>query len=383
VIEQAIDLRFDIRNALQPLGDQDRILEYLSEAEALAASLGDERRLGWVASHLTERYRIRGDTDRAADAGRRALDTAERLGDLAMQVVTNLSLGLLYRTLAEYRRAIEFLRWNIARLHGDLLHERFGLFGLPSVFSRTFSVLCLAELGEFAEGAVLGEESLRLVEAVDQPFSRVYAYLGVGALHLSKGELPQAIDLLENSVAIARATDIPVGFVYAASLLGYSLVLAGRLAEGLPLLQEAVDQSTRMELMAGRSVAVAYLGEAYLLSDRVTDAVAAAHQALQLALDNHERGNEAYARRIMAEVAAARDDLSTAAMRYLDALALGEGLGMRPFQAHCHWGLARVLRRAGQRATAESHLRTARELFSNMEMLYWEERLAGECAKTG
>ena len=381
VIEQAIDLRFDIRNALQPLGDLGRILAYLNEAEALATRVGDERRLGWVTAYLTEHHRMVGHTELAAAAGSRALDIAQRLGDVAMQVVTNLSLGLLYRTLAEYHRAIEYLRWNVVHLDGDLAHERFGLFGLPSVFSRTFSVLCLAELGEFAEGAVFGEESIRLAEAVDQPFSRVYAYLGVGALCLRKGELPRAIDLLKNSVAVARATHIPVGFVYAASLLGYALVLTGRLEEGLALLEEAVDQSAKMTLMSGRSVVVAYVGEAYLLSDRVADAGAAADQALQLAVDHHERGNEAYARRLAAEVAAARNDLSAAATRYAEALSLGEDLGMRPFQAHCHWGLARVFRRTGQRAAVEAHLATARTLFSNMDMAYWEGRLADDCTE--
>ena len=38
-VEQAIDLRFDLRNALLPLGDQARIFDYLREAEALAQVL--------------------------------------------------------------------------------------------------------------------------------------------------------------------------------------------------------------------------------------------------------------------------------------------------------------------------------------------------------
>ena len=50
--EQAIDLRFDLRNALQPLGEFGSILERLREAEALAVSLSDQRRLGQVAAYL-------------------------------------------------------------------------------------------------------------------------------------------------------------------------------------------------------------------------------------------------------------------------------------------------------------------------------------------
>jgi tetratricopeptide (TPR) repeat protein len=135
-----------------------------------------------------------------------------------------------------------------------------------------------------------------------------------------------------------------------------------------------------MKLVAGHSAAMAYLGEAYLRSGRVADAAAAAGRAVELALQHGERGNEGYARRVVAEVAAARNDLPTAAARYQESLALAEKLEMRPFLAHCHWGLARVLRRAGERATVESHLDTARALFRSMDMQYWADRLAADRA---
>jgi len=47
-IQKAIDIRFDIRNVLQPLGDRDRIASRLREAEELATQIGDRQRNGWV-----------------------------------------------------------------------------------------------------------------------------------------------------------------------------------------------------------------------------------------------------------------------------------------------------------------------------------------------
>src|SRR5262249_58947357 len=44
----AIDLRLDLRTALTPLGRYQKILELLREAEALAAELHDDRRMGQV-----------------------------------------------------------------------------------------------------------------------------------------------------------------------------------------------------------------------------------------------------------------------------------------------------------------------------------------------
>src|SRR5262249_31102057 len=49
--EQAIDVRFDLRHALLPLTEFGRIQGYLREAERLARTLDDQRRLGWVLTY--------------------------------------------------------------------------------------------------------------------------------------------------------------------------------------------------------------------------------------------------------------------------------------------------------------------------------------------
>ena len=55
-LEQAIDLRFDLRNALFPLAEFGRIEGYLREAEALARTLDDQRRLGWVSAYMSSHH---------------------------------------------------------------------------------------------------------------------------------------------------------------------------------------------------------------------------------------------------------------------------------------------------------------------------------------
>jgi class 3 adenylate cyclase len=67
--EEAIDLRFELRNALQPLGEFGSIRERLYEAEALAAALPDQSRLGRVAAYLADYFRLTGDQDQAIQWG--------------------------------------------------------------------------------------------------------------------------------------------------------------------------------------------------------------------------------------------------------------------------------------------------------------------------
>jgi class 3 adenylate cyclase/tetratricopeptide (TPR) repeat protein len=372
-LEDAVDIHFEIRNALQPLGDLARILESLREAERLGVQLDDQRRLGWVGSYLAEHFRMLGNPGSAAEAGERALAIARRLEDLPLQVVTNLPMGLLCHNLGEYRQALDFFRWNVTRLEGNLRYERFGLFGLPSVFSRSFLARSLAELGEFTEGIAVGDEGVRLAEAAGQPFSRVYAYLGIGALYLRKGDVHRAISVLERALSLAQATHIPVGLAYGASYLGYALALADRVSEGLPLLEQTVDQATSTTFVASNSLRVTYLGEAYLISGRLGEAADVATRALDLARAHGERGHQAYALRLLGEVLARSGDMVQAEALFRRGLLLAQELGMRPLVAHLYWGLARSLDKAGQHPSASSYRDTATTLLRSMDMRVWSK----------
>ncbi|MBI3028002.1 MAG: sigma 54-interacting transcriptional regulator [Candidatus Rokubacteria bacterium] len=376
-IEQAIDLRFDLRNSLHLLGELGRILDHLREAKALAEALDEQRRLGWVSSYMTQYFRLMGDPDRAIESGQRALSIAAGLPDFALQVATDTHLGPAYRDLGDYPRAVEILRRNVEWLKGNLSHEPFHLAGLPSVISRTNLVLCLAELGEFTEGTALGEEGIRIAEAADNPYSLISAHLGLGTLYLLKGDLERALPVLERGLGLCGALTLPLMFPAIASSLGSAYVLSGRLAEAIPLLEQAVGRAASMKLMAGHSIFVTRLGEAYLLAGRMDDAIQLAARALQLSRDHKERGHEAYALHLLGEIGLRCDplDREKAEPCYRQALALAEELGMRPLLAHCHLSLTTLHRRTGDRSIAEQHAAAARMLFRQMDMRLWLERV--------
>ena len=69
------------------------MLETLREAETLAETLGDHRRLGRVSAHMCYAFLWMSDADRAVESGKRALALASALADLSLEVVTNFRLG--------------------------------------------------------------------------------------------------------------------------------------------------------------------------------------------------------------------------------------------------------------------------------------------------
>ena len=58
-------------------------------------------------------------------------------------------------------------------------------------------------------------------------------------------------------------------------------------------------------------------------------------------------------------------------VRYREALALAEELGMRPLQAHCHLGLGTLYAKTGRRELARAELSFAIELYCAVDMAFW------------
>jgi class 3 adenylate cyclase/tetratricopeptide (TPR) repeat protein len=371
--EQAIDLRFELRNALQPLGELGPVLARLREAEALATALGDQRRLGRVAAYLTDYFRLTGDHDRAIEWGRRALDVAGELGDFGVQVVANTWLGQVYFGKGDYQRAAPLFRHNVQSLLGELTSQRFGMPQPPAIHSRTCLAWCLSELGQFTEGVAVGEEAIAIAGTTDHPLSRAVAYAGLGWVCLRRGLADRAIAALEQSLEAVRAGNSPLWFPRVASALGYAYALAGRLTDALTLTEAAVSQGAVMNLMGGHSLLLAYLGEAQLLAGRTEDARQSAEQALALAREHKERGYEGWALRLLAEIALRSDppDAVRAIEYGRSALPVAEALGMRPLVAHCHLTLARSLARAADPDAERRHLAAASELLGEMDMQAW------------
>jgi class 3 adenylate cyclase/tetratricopeptide (TPR) repeat protein len=380
--EQAIDLCFDLRNALFPLEEHERILAHLRDAETLAAGLNDHQRLGQIYTYMASAFWLMGNHEGAATFSQNALSLAEASGDVNLEVMANYRLGQAHYWLGDYRRAIDRLRRNVTVLEGELLYKRFGMVGLPAVFSRTFLVYCLAECGEFVQGSAHGEEAMRIAEVVDHPFSLGHAYGAVGRLNLYRGELDNAIAVLERGLELCRVWSFPVLFPNLASPLGHAYALSGQVATALPLLEQLVEQHISGGMVASYSLLHVSLGEAYLLAGRLAEAQHCAERALALSHERKERGNQAYALRLLGEVAAHHDapDVESAEAHYRQALALATDLGMRPLQAHCHYGLGSPYGQTGRTPQAGAELSMAIDLYRDMEMTFWlpqaEQRLA-------
>ena len=384
-IQQGIDVRFDLRNALFYLGDVEEGLRYLREAEGLAERLDDRRRLAQASAFLCNSIWMLGDSLEARKLGRRALAIAETLGDFSLTVSAIYYLGQTWITLGDYRQAEDSGREAVRALTGDRVHESFGLGRFPAVVIRGWLAWTLGERGCFEDGIACGAEGVQLGEEIGQSFSLAWACWGFAQLYAVQGNHAEAFRLLERTRAVSSAAGLGVWSTFLDWGRGHLYARSGRVEEGLQLLREALTTRDARGLRNWNSLIAVHLGEACVAAGRLDEARASATRALTLARERGERGHEAYALGLLGEIAAHSDaaDLDTAEGFSREAMSLAEELGMRPLIAHCHLGLGKLYHRTDKREQAQEHLATATTMYREMGMTYWLEKAEAEVQELG
>ncbi len=366
-LELAVDVRLELYHALVPLGEPRRIAEYLEEARALTGELDDAVRRGWVSAYTTNCAWLAGEHGRAVEAGEDALAIAAALDHPALGLVARFFMGQVRRFRGEYRAAAHLLRQNVAILDGDTPLAGVRLPGIAGVISRAWLAWSLAELGEFDEAVLRGEEAVHQAEAADHAFSLADAYRALGCVFALRDDVGAAVGVLERGVTQCRQRELGLWLPSLLAALGHAYSLAGRSGDGTASMEAAVREAEAHGIVAGHAIRLAWLAEALLASNRLEEAEEVARRAVALAGDRGERGHEAWALRALAEVVGLRAGPAAQAT-YQRALALAETLGMAPLAAHCRLGLGRALRRAGALTEARESLGAASGEFAAFGM---------------
>ena len=370
VLPTAIDLVFDLRASLAPLGEFTRTLAHLRRAEVRAETLGDRRRLGWVSAYLTQSYYTLGEQAAAIRSAERALEIGAALGDRPLQIAAWFGLGQAHHVLGAYPAAQRHLRSAVAAVEGELARERWGMAGLVSVAARIWLAASLADVGEFAEALECAQAGLALAEAADHPWSIAGSHMTVGFVLLSRGHLEAAVPVLDRGIAFSREMDLTAWLPMLLCARGAADARGGRVAEGVLLLEEGAGRAASLRILSRQALRLSWLAEGYRLAGRIEEAVTVAHEAHRLAAEHEERGYEAGALRVLGEATAAADPAG-AARHCAGALAGAQALGMRPLEALCRLDLGTLAARAGRRDEAREHLAAAVRMLRAMDMRHW------------
>ena len=369
-LEQAFDVRFELRHAIGSQGDLPRAVGYLQDAARIAEQLGDDRRLGRVYAFMVNGHNLLGETSKALNIGTRALQISDDLGDSELRLVTTTYLEQTHVFRGEFERAVELARTNLSAVPGAG-DRRFGMAMPTAVFDRGWLVNSLVQLGRFAEAHEVSEAAIEISERARHPASIAWTYYNAGGIHLATGNWSAARPLYERAIDAIHEGQWLLQ-------LPTTLACFARALEGLGDFPGALARAQETErLLDAKSAwpraasAAVNLGHIYLRLGRLEDTFRMACRASE----NDTPAWHASTLHLHGELAAhpARWDPQGAKAHYGRALAMAEGCGMRPLAALCHLGLGALARRIGERTEAEAHLVIARATFRDMRMDFWLE----------
>jgi tetratricopeptide (TPR) repeat protein len=402
-LEQAFEIRLELRTVLSWCGEIRLARARLCEAEALAERLSDDSRRGRVCAFMANIHSQLGELDEGIAFGSRALEIAGRLGDLRLRTLTTSFLEQAHYFRGEYTRAVELATENLAALPADWVSEHAAARGEytravelatenlaalpadwvyehgaapPSVYDRHWLVLSLAHLGRFDEAARYEAEMIRLAEATQHAHTIGLAYSTASSLHLHRREWARAWPLIEQAIAVLRTANV-TNLLAALANSAWILAQQGESNEALNRLRESEQLVERLYATgpgAGGRGTYHSLGRACLLLGRLDEARDLGTRAVEA--NQSQPGFAAHALHLLGDIATHPDrfDAERGEKEYRKALALAEPRGMRPLVANCHLGLGKLYRRMGKREEAHEHLVTATAMYRELDMRFYLEQ---------
>jgi adenylate cyclase len=176
-------------------GDYESALEHVSAAQAIFEENDDLRGLATALRILGDVYSQAGRLGEAADALRRGLEVAERVGSAEEIGGCLINLGF-----AEYRRG---------QLHQAIAHDRraveeFERIGHGSGRARAYTNLAdkLAQAGDFDEALLWCSKALELSRSIGHSLTIADVYDTMGFIYLQRGEFANAAARAEQAVAL-------------------------------------------------------------------------------------------------------------------------------------------------------------------------------------
>ena len=366
----AIDARLHAYSPLLALGEIDRLVTVMSEANALAHELDDKRRLAATTSQLSGVLWLAGKHEAGLQSAEQAVRLADELNDFVLRLASRFNRANLLHATGALREASDLYAAILDSLGGELELKRFGWSGIPSILTRGFLTWSLVSLGEFERARQTKDRAMELVGQLRDPYSTVYAHIGEGLYQSAMGNAQSAIAAFEAAHHITQQADIVLPI--ATAWLGDAYVRGGRARDALILLMEAERKGAYR--FGGLYNAIHHymaLAQAHLADGALPAAQTAIGRAQEIAEQAGELAHLASVFRIRGSIEAAdpASGARAACACYQRAIDIARPLGLRPLIAHSLAGMAKACEAAGDRAAAAKHREQARQLFDELGLV--------------
>ncbi|MFO7634840.1 MAG: AAA family ATPase [Caldilinea sp.] len=262
-----------------------------TEAFQLATQIKDQQKM-FRTMHGVWRYRVlRAELRQANEVTDRLLAIAEEQQQPALLLEAWRARGISAFHLGELAEAETWL-FRCLTLYNHEQHAAHAhIYGHDSCISATGYLAHIRWLNGDADAALkLADETIRLAEALNHPFSLAHA-LGftVGSLYQYLRRPVEVLATVEQLATLASKHGYPMWEAAAEMLGGWALSVMGQTKIGIDRLRNGLDAWESMGNRAAQPYYIGLLAEAYLLAGDRPHALVTVNHALDLVEQTSER----------------------------------------------------------------------------------------------
>jgi class 3 adenylate cyclase len=368
----AVDIRLELRPALGARAAYDRLFTRLTEARALARSLGDRLREAYIAADNVHVLYHLGQIETAIEAGEEAVNTARAVGDQRVLTLAASNHAHAYHCAGKLEESLAIAAPFAGLLTGEFRHERIGATSTSScIWLGNLCGTC-SLLGEFERGIAFGEEAGRIADETGLPFDRVMSgtWLAWGLSIRGQGEA--AVALGERNEEIIAANDLEFVAIWNLMQLARADVLEDQADRALRRIEESAPLRTRLRNLVIMS---SWMDAVEVLVIHATGdyerAAARADEVLEQMARVGAGLYEPLALRVRGQCAAVLGDLEGASRWLERALARAAESAQRPEVALAELAIAGLRAEQGNRGAVRTVARRAHDAFESMGMTHW------------
>ena len=162
-----------------------------------AKQTGDKHREGAAYTNLGIAYRFLGDYKKAIEFHQQSLSIAKGIGDKGTEGAVYGNLGCVYGCLGDYKKEIEFQgqSLSIAKEIGHKATEQNAYTNLGTAYRN---------LGDYKEATEFHQQSLSIAKEIGDKRSEGGAYTNLGIAYDYLGDYNKAIEFYQQSLSIAK-----------------------------------------------------------------------------------------------------------------------------------------------------------------------------------
>ncbi|MGB5750307.1 MAG: hypothetical protein WBM69_25250, partial [Desulfobacterales bacterium] len=366
-----------IANAANVISFPEGSINFIKKGEKIAKELGDKKSLAQFYFRIGQYYFTKADSDSAIKYQEKYFEEAVKIKDI--DGIAPVAMGLCFA----YMRAGEcFKIYHVASKVLPLLERTkkesdfFGLMG------NTYAVICgyygysQGMLGNFREGINLFEKALAFSQRIDDSVGLAVIEVHYGLMLLAKGEGQNAIGHFQNSFKYCEETKLEIVAGVLWICLGGGYYLLGEMEAA----QNHLEKGLKIYMDSDRQDSLAmiynYLSLIKIDFNQLAEAQAHVERALELAIANGEKSNEAWSR-IIYGILICKKDLSLYSEAE-DSILLGietmKKLKLKPSYAKHYLDLGEFYADCGQKVKALNILKKTESMFKEMGMDYYLEK---------